>query len=194
MYINIELKQKNTDLSPITFQILLNELHDALEDCYMDLGTPYNPIGIDNFVTIGENAFSALDKKTKVSISLETDKNDDLSRIKDHKLVCCKVTNVGKKFVKEDGLLSEHWKKIFKPNKHMYAAPDGTLYISPNKNGKCVGVTKKNCEEANVSYSILISLKVKLKGEKPRRFYLLLDPLVKVSSNQGTNILNEAKA
>lgn len=186
MHINIELEQNGNSLGPITFKILLNELHNALEDCYMDLGTPYNPIGIDNFVTVGENAFSALDKKTKVSISLETDEDDDLSRIKDHKLVCCKVTNVGKKFVKEDGLLSEHWKRIFKPNKHMYAAPDGTLYISPNKDKECVGVTKKTCEETNVSYSILISLKVKLKKEKPRRFYLLLDPLVKISSGAGT--------
>lgn len=76
--------------------------------------------------------------------------------------------------------------KIFKHHKDvMCSAPDGTLYISPNKSGKCVVSTMKLEEECNVSYSILLSLKVKFKNVNPRRFYLILDPLVKVSSGKG---------
>ncbi|WP_111707754.1 hypothetical protein [Lutibacter citreus] len=187
MYINIKLEQHGTDLPSIPFKIELDELQDALENCYMQLGTPYDPIKIDNFVTVGKNAFSQIDKKTKVSISLETDQNeDDLSKIIEHKLVCCKVKNVDKTFINEESLLN-HWEKIFEYNKEfVYSAPDGTLYISPNKDGKCVISTKNTTHDYNVSYSILISMKIKLEHQKPRQFYLILDPLVKVSSTQGT--------
>ncbi len=190
MYIKIDLKQKKINLPPIKFQIVLDELENAIEDCYMDLGTPYNPIAIDNFVDIGKNAFSIIDQKTKISISLEKDTGENLSKIIDPKLVCCKVKNVGKSFINQDSLVNNHWKKIFKYKKGLvYSAPDGTLYISPKNNGKCVISTKKTktVYKDNVSYSILISLKMKTNNEMNRRFYLILDPLVKISSQGGTN-------
>ena len=94
------------------------------------------------------------------------------------------------KTVQPLGLLQlKYWEKIFKPNKLSYSAPDGTLYISPNDEGKCVVSTVKSDEERNLSYSILISLKVKLGKEnrKARVFYFILDPFVKISSGKGTN-------
>ncbi|MHA7843007.1 MAG: hypothetical protein ACX93I_06780 [Winogradskyella sp.] len=188
MYIKIKLKQDDSVIPPIKFNILLEELKNALNLCYMELGTPYNPIRIDNFVTIGKNAFSLIDRKTEISVSLSTDSNDDLSDIIDHRLVCCKVINVDKTFINEDGLLNNHWGRVFKYNdEFVYSAPDGTLYIAPNENEKCVISTRDSVHDANVSYSILLSLKVSFKNEKPRRFYLILDPFVKISSGQGTN-------
>ncbi|WP_422104450.1 hypothetical protein [Winogradskyella sp.] len=188
MHIKIKLKQDGPIIAPIKFSILLEELKDALEHCYLQLGTPYNPIEIDNFVSVGKNAFSLIDRKTKISISLKTNSDDDLSNIMDYRLVCCKVINVDKAFINENNLLHNFWRRLFKyKKKHVYSAPDGTLYIAPNKNEKCVISTRNSVHEANVSYSILIALKLKFNNEKPRRFYLILDPLVKISSNQGTN-------
>lgn len=188
MHINIELKQNGTVLPSIPFKIELKELKDALENCYMQLGTPYDPIKIDNFVTVGKNAFSLLEKKTKVSISLEIDEDeDDLSNIIDHELLCCKVKNVDKKFINQGNLLN-HWKKIFKYNKKfVHSAPDGILYISPNKEKKCVISTKNKNHESNVAYSILMAITVEFAPQEIRRFYLILDPLVKISSGDDTN-------
>ena len=194
MYINIELEQKVPSEEPPKspkFNIEIVELLDAIEKCYTQLGTPYDPIRIDNFVTVGENAFSTIDKETKVSVSLEELDADKVnsSIIIDHKLVCCKVKIVDKKFINSGHIAdSTHWGKIFEPNADlMYSAPDGTLYVSPNKEGKCVVSTIKTGEDCNVSYSILIALKIRFKDKKPRKFYLILDPLVKVSSSEGTN-------
>jgi len=191
MHIKIRLKQEGPlVLLPVKFKIQLAELMNALEHCYMELGTPYNPIRIDNFVTIGRDAFSFIDTKTRITVSLEPSEDDDLSNIIDYRLVCCKIKNVDKNFINEDNLLTNHWRRIFKYKKEfVYGAPDGTLYISPNQNEKCVISTRNTLHDTNVSYSILLSLKVKFKNEKPRRFYLILDPLVKVSSTQGTNPL-----
>ncbi|EDP70841.1 hypothetical protein FBALC1_08778 [Flavobacteriales bacterium ALC-1] len=190
MYIKIKLKQDDGPILPLPtrFTIQLEELMYALEHCYMELGTPYNPIRIDNFVTIGRDAFSFIDTKTKISISLEASEDDDLSNIIDYRLLCCKVKIVDKKFINDDNLLVNHWRRIFKYKKEfVYGAPDGTLYISPNQNEKCVISTRNRIHETNVSYSILISLKVKFENERLRRFYLILDPLVKISSSEGTN-------
>jgi hypothetical protein len=196
---NIEIELKQTELSPdnvkckkppikIPFKIALNELENAIADCYLGLGTPYDPIPIDNFVSVGENAFSLLSQKTKISICLDAEEGDDLSRILDYNLVCCKVINVGKKFINLDDDLMSNWNKIFKyKDEFVFAAPDGTLYISPNAKSKCVISTKEPVFENNVSYSILISLKMKIKDEPARKYYLILDPLVKISSSGGTN-------
>lgn len=187
MHIKVKLKQKGSKLPPIKFTILLEELKGVLQNCYMELGTPYSPIRIDNFVKLGKNAFSVIDKKTKISVSLKPDDNDDLSSIIDYRLVCCKAINVDKQFINEDSLLSNHWRKIFKYNSnYVYSAPDGSLYIAPNEKEKCVISTRSSSHENNVSYSILMALKVKFEHEKPRRFYLVLDPIVKISSSGGT--------
>lgn len=188
MHINIELKQKDGEIDQIPFKIRLKELKDAIEDCYMALGTPYDPIKIDNFVTISEeNSFSLIDKKTKILISLKADSGDNLSTIIDYSLVCCKIKNVGKAFLNHNNLLTNSWKEIFKYKKeHICNAPDGTLYVSPNKNKKCVITVKETDVENILSYSILISMNIEFEQQKTRRYYLMLDPLVKVSSGIGT--------
>uniref|UniRef100_UPI00404A24AA hypothetical protein n=1 Tax=Gelidibacter sp. TaxID=2018083 RepID=UPI00404A24AA len=191
MYIKIELNQDGLNLPSIPFKIQLKELENAIENCYTQLGTPYDPIMIDNFVTVGENAFSTIDKETKVSVSLELGSHEDnSSKIIDHKLVCCKAKIVDKKFINSGSIAdNKYWEKIFKPNELSYSAPDGTLYISPNDEGKCVVSTVKSDEDRNLSYSILISLKVELGKEDllGRVFYFILDPLVKISSGNDTN-------
>lgn len=196
MYINIEIEKKRQEgafqelsRSP-RFNIEMTELLDALENCYTQLGTPYDPIKIDNFVSVGKDAFSLIDTETKVSVSLATDSAVDYSHIiKDYKLVCCKIKIVDKHFINLGKIAdSKFWRKIFEYSEGiMCSAPDGTLYISADKDNKCVVSTMKSEKEYNVSYSILLSLKVKFKKLRPRRFYLILDPLVKISSNKDKN-------
>lgn len=194
MYINIDLEQTNKNLTTIKYEILLGKLLDAISHCYLGLGTPYDPFVIDNFVNIGGNSFSEITEQTKISISLKTTHDEKLDKIEDSKLVCCKVKNVGKIFNRNIDLPNYKWNKIFKyDKKFMYGTPDGVLYVSPD-NGVCVVSnnldSKKDTGKAyydDISYSILISLKVKNGDEKGKWYYFILDPLVKISSNGGTN-------
>jgi hypothetical protein len=106
MYISIKIEKKREEgsfqeltRSPM-FKIETAELLESLENCYTQLGTPYDPIKIDNFVTVGEDAFSLIDAETEVTVTLEPDSAEDYSNvIKDSKLVCCTVKVVDKDFV-----------------------------------------------------------------------------------------------
>lgn len=188
MYIRIDLKQSNEKLHPIKFQILLEELENAITECYLGLGTPYNPMPIDNFVLTKKKNFSEIVEQTDISVSLETEDDVKLNRINDFKLVCCKVKNVGKKFNNQDNLPNDHWRGVFSYEDGLiYSAPDGTLYISPDEKGICSISTNKDSYEEHVSYSILISLNIDLENGYSRRFYLIVDPLVKITSGGGTN-------
>ena len=188
MYIKIELKEKGTPAVLVEFPITLKDLENAVQACYLNLGTMYKPIAVDNFVTLGGNEFPTIIPNTKLSIGIKTDKGDKECRAMDPQLLCCKVKNVGKSF--NDGLTEiheNHWKNIFDcKGKHIFAAPDGTLYISPDKDNVCHIATQKKVFDAYVSYSILFSLLIEYKEGHQRRYYFLLDPLVQVSSGVGS--------
>lgn len=188
MHINIDLKQSNEQLPPVKFKFLLKELEHAITECYLGMGTPYNPMPVDNFVITKKKDFSEIKEETDISISLDTSADNNLTSINDFKLVCCKVKNVGKKFNNQNDLPNDHWKKVFTYRDGLiYSAPDGTLYISPDEHGICSISTDKNSYEEHVSYSILISLNLDLENGYSQRFYIVIDPLVKITSGGGTN-------
>ncbi|SDM42405.1 hypothetical protein [Kriegella aquimaris] len=183
MHIEIELKTNKEDSSITCFPIMLKGLEEAMNDTYLDLGTPYRPIAIDNFVNIEKNEFPEITEKTTISISLKPADDGPSFGLSNPELVCCKAKNVGKDFINQDGKLEDHWKKIFNyKKKWVQNTPDGTLYISPNKKHKCVIKTKEALKRNYISYSIMFSMLFEnSKGEK-RKYYFNLDPLVKISS------------
>lgn len=184
MYIKIDLKTIITQPELINFSISLPALEKAMDDCYLGIGTPYEPIEIDNFVTIGKFVFPTIEPKSQVSISLDLD-SDDYKY--DPQLVCCTVKNVGKVFTDKNFEIKDYWKNIFDYDKKwVQNAPDGTLYISPNTNDKCVISTKEGPLDDYVSYSIMFSMVLKDSENHYRRYYFVLDPLVKISSRGGT--------
>lgn len=189
MYIKIKLKPTKTYPKPITFPILLPALKKAMAECYLGIGTPYEPIAIDNFVKTGSYAFPVIKPSSDISISLESDTDDNKGLLKGAKLVCCMVKNVGKAFTDKNCELNGYWNKIFDYNKRwVQSSPDGTLYISPNKKKKCIVSTKDVELDDNLSYSIMFSMVMRDTTKKRRRYYFVLDPLVKISSGAGTGI------
>ncbi|WP_375324085.1 hypothetical protein [Flagellimonas sp. GZD32] len=189
MFIKIDLKPTKTYPKPITFPVVLEALEQAMADCYLGIGTPYEPIAIDNFVTIGGYVFPALEPNTRIAITLEPDITDHKNILSAPELVCCFVKNVGKSFTDKDCKLNGYWKHIFDyDDEWVQNAPDGTLYIAPNNKGECKIATRDKKLDENVSYSIMFSMVMTNAENRERRYYFVLDPLVKISSGGGTGI------
>ncbi|MDO5978361.1 hypothetical protein [Flavivirga spongiicola] len=183
MFIKIDIKtQKN---SPNKFLVNLKDLDAAVKACYLGLGTPYQPIPVDNFVDLDGNLFPGIPAKSKITIKLHSENsNDYLYKLSDPKLVCCKVKNVGRKFNDKNLVAINYWKKVFKcKSKNIFRAPEGTLFISPNREGKCIISTRKKVPNTFVEYSIMFSLIIEHKDGFKRRYYFILDPVVRISSN-----------
>ena len=182
MFIKINLTTKKNYSRK--FPINLKDLEEAVKTCYLGLGTPYQPILVDNFVSLGDSQFPAIPAKAKISIKLcPEDEGDCQYKLSDPKLVCCKVKNVDRKFNDKDRIAKKYWKKIFNcDSKLIFNAPEGTLFISPNKKGKCSISTRKKFPDTIVAYSIMFSLIIEHKDGYRRRYYFILDPLVDIRS------------
>lgn len=186
MFIKVNLTTKKN--YPRKFPINLKDLEEAVRTCYLGLGTPYQPIAVDNFISLGEDQFPDIPPKAKVSIKLCPENEEDCQyKLSDPKLVCCKVKNVDRKFNDKDRIAKGYWKKIFKcDSKHIFSAPEGTLFISPNKKGKCSISTKRKPAKTTLAYSIIFSLVIEHSDKYRRRYYFIFDPVVKVSSGRGS--------
>lgn len=178
--INLTTKKKYSRKFPVN----LKDLEEAIKTCYLGLGTPYQPIAVDNFVSLGESQFPAIPPKAKITVKLcPEDEEDCHYKLSDPKLVCCIVKNVDRKFNDKDKIAKGYWKKIFDCNsKHIFSAPEGTLFISPNKKGKCSISTKEKFTDTIVAYSIMFSLIIEHEDKYRRRYYFILDPVVKIRS------------
>ena len=183
MFIKIDLKT-TTQNYPRKFPINLKDIRAAVNDCYLGLGTPYQPILADSFVSLGDNQFPEIPAEAEITIKLHPEKKDNPQYILSNpKLVCCKVKNVGRVFNDHDLIAKDYWNSIFDcDSEHIYCAPEGTLYISPDKKDRCSITTRKKFHDSFVAYSIIFSLIIDHKDNFKRRYYFILDPVMKIRS------------
>lgn len=184
MFIQIDLISDNsTDQNKLP--ISYSELRDVIDSCYLGLGTPYAPIDADNFIVLEEDKFPVIRARTTINIRIVPSKGGDKDfDLGEPRLVCCKVTNVGRKFNEKNKLATGNWKKVFKNKQDALSiAPDGTLYVAPNKDGACIIETRKKFPDTLVAYSVIFSLKITHSDGFERRYYFVLDPVVRISSN-----------
>lgn len=188
MNINIALIQGKTTLEPVTFEIREKALIAAVKVGYLSLGTPYDPISIDNFVILGANEFPTILNDTQISISLKPSSEDKGKETGNLQLICCRVKNVGKLHNDHpNSSLENSWHEIFDynpGNKHIKTVPDGALYISPNDSGVCQISTCKKVATSFLSYSMLFCLTINYESGIVRTYYFNLDPVVEISSNR----------
>lgn len=187
MYIKIKLKEKTPSGATIYFTyfpIDIDALKSATLKTYLEPGTQYAPIRADNYISLGKNQFPSILSNTKLVVSLTTKEREDCEEDEKYtpengKLVCCMAKNVGKGFNNNKmEILDNNWSNIFEmDSENLIAAPDGTLYIAPNKKGTCIIHTQKEVPDSYLSYSILFSL---IFGE--RSYYFVLDPVVQIRS------------
>ena len=138
-------------------------------------------------MSLGDNQFPEIPAKAKITIKLCPENDDDSQyKLSDPKLVCCKLKNVGRAFNDNDIIAKDYWKTIFDcDSKYILSAPEGTLYIAPDKKSRCCITTKNKFPDTFVAYSILFSLIIVHKDGYKRRYYLILDPVVRIRSTPG---------
>lgn len=182
MYIEIKAKGNVAtvqEFTPIHFPIDLKDLETTVEECYVNLATQYQPIRIDNFVSLGEHKFPTISPSTTLCVKLVMEDGENEGKSIAAKLVCCKVKNVGKTF--NNGyteILENQWDQIFDTDcKRLITTPDGFLYVIPDEEGTCIISTLEKPGDAYIAYSILFSFVL-----KERTYYFVLDPVVRVSS------------
>lgn len=174
---------------PPQFIINIKELIEALEAGYLGLGTPYAPIQVDNFVNLENQEYASIYPNTQITAQLSY--NAPNSPLKSMQFVCCKVNNVDREHNDDlKGNPGNPWANIFKLKgksgkriRTIYPAPDGTLYVAPNKNGKCRISTCKQLPDTLLAYSMIFSATLEMdKQQGPKSYYFVLDPVIKVSS------------
>lgn len=182
MYIEVKAEGSavtEQEFNPIHFPIDLKDLEATVEECYVNLATQYQPIRIDNFVSLGKHKFPTISSNTELSVKLVTEDKDKECKSSAARLVCCKVKNVGKVF--NNGyteILDHQWDQIFDTDrKRLLATPDGFLYVIPDQEGTCAISTLDKPEDAYIAYSMLFSFVL-----KKRTYFFVLDPVVRVSS------------
>jgi hypothetical protein len=189
MQINITITERGNDknVQRASYTIKVSDLKTALKESYLGLGTPYSPIPIDNFVELGNNEFPTIYSNSKIHIWLDPNEPKPLTKDLELTLVCCKVINVGKHHIDGlDGTPDSKWNEMFVcKGKRIVNTPDGTLYVASNPKGICKIKTRKKAVDATIAYSIIFSTKTKNKSD--RSYYFTLDPVVRVSSGEGSN-------
>ncbi|MDO6472784.1 hypothetical protein [Maribacter sp. 1_MG-2023] len=180
-----------TEKSSLYLNVLGSYLEKAVK--YMDLGegTLSYPIALDKFVVNTNDAIPeviiGVDKNIDMILEYSKDEKKDYSP----RLHYCKGSDLTK-----DSESSIGWGEIFelndrssRPDAQITISPDGFLYIkSDNTYEKCTIELKSEAPifERYISYGAVLSLEMEITKEgKKKRLYFILDPLMKVSSNQG---------
>ncbi|MEH6762961.1 MAG: hypothetical protein V7655_00545 [Aequorivita antarctica] len=186
MYIKIDLI--TTQVYSQKFPILLKDIEEVVQSCYLGLGTPYQPIPVDNFISIGDNRFPDIPAEAKIDIKLHAEDEDlNTYNLTNPQLVCCTLKNIGKAFNDKDFIAKDYWDTIFDCEpKNILSAPDGTLYIAPSlEENICRIATKNDFPDTLVAYSILFSLNIEHSDGYGRKYYFILDPVVRIRSRPG---------
>ncbi len=163
--------------------LALKDLEIALNESYLGLGTPYQPIPVIDFITLTKSKLPEITASTKITIALIEDDDEDYLKV-NPKIICCKANEVGKKLNNLPEIPKDHWSEIvdFK-NKNLISAPDGTLFIAPNSKNICEVNTMPGLSDAYISYSLIFSISTSDQNGYRRAYYLILDPLLRIRSN-----------
>ncbi|MDP2688292.1 MAG: hypothetical protein Q8O62_13795 [Aequorivita sp.] len=185
MYFKIDVI--TTEIYSKEFPIILKDIEEVMESCYLGLGTSYQPIPADNFMSIGDNKFPDIPSNAKINIKLYSENEDaQIYKLTNPQLVCCTLKNIGKAFNDKDFIANDYWNIIFDCNpENILSAPDGTLYIAPVEENVCVIATKNDFPETLAAYSILFSLNIENTDGYGRKYYFILDPVVRIRSRPG---------
>lgn len=167
----------------IVFNIQVKPLLEALSNTTLAAGTITNPLPADGFIKLNQPDFTIFNPGNVIKIKFSSKNKKELKGIL-FSVVYCKVENVGKVFNEAVLTTFDFWNVIFNTDsKNIVLPPDGNLYIIPNAKNVCrIRVQNGNSDKKDItsylSYNIVFSVTFKKK-----KYYLKIDPLLKISSN-----------
>ena len=175
--------------SILKLEFLLPYLKTAVKYMNLERGSLNYPIALDSFVLNTSDAIPELRIGVDHQINLEL--NYDASEDEEYKpmLHFCKGRDLTK-----SSIMSIIWSDIFNVNDlgsdrepKISLPPDGCLYLKSDDYKTCTIDLKTESPtlERFISYSAILSLNMEIDDEQKERLYFILDPLLKVSSNQG---------
>ncbi len=166
------------------FPIAIDDLVSVIRDSYLGLGTSYDPIVVDDFVTLTRSKYPEIAEQTTISIQLVYESGNPAYADLKPQIVCCKIRNIGRAFNNDSLLPENHWSTIFQFDENrLLSAPDGILYVSPDKDNICHITTKKEMNAIYLAYSVIIAMTIPDNTGEKRRYYFILDPVVRIRSN-----------
>ncbi len=167
--------------SKISFSVQFRRLGEAIATCNLGIGNVFAPIVIDGFVTINDYDLDTFYGGETIRMEF-----DSKTVPRDFQVVCCKINNVGKEYNSGSLSVLNPWDNIFVKNEQTLYLPDGSLCIMPEKNVCEItvmeGVPSYPDKFNYISYSIIFSLNY-LENDELRKYYFIIDPLLKISSN-----------
>ena len=104
MYIKIDIAREGEAPSSIKFGVSVKAIQKTIRECFVGIGTPYEPIRIDNFVDLRGFEFPVIQADTLITISLESKKKQK----RNPRLLCCRVINVGRDFNEKGDFPENH--------------------------------------------------------------------------------------
>ncbi len=181
---HLTLGVKTDETTFYKFPIAIDQLVSVVKDSYLGLGTAYDPILIDDFVTQTRTKSPEIDQQTTLSLQLVYENEHPEYPDLQPAILCCKIRNVGRSF-NDDQLVPEmRWEDIFVfDKKRLLATPDGYLYVSPNKDNVCILTTKTVLDITYLAYSIILAMTITDMNGIKRRYYFIIDPVVRIRSN-----------
>ena len=183
----ITLHEKNKH--KISFRVQVERLIDALKSCDLGIGTLSDPIQIDGFVSTNHHELDTFYPGETIKMRFKIGKKHP-----EFQMVCCKLINIGKNFNEGGMIVLNPWDGIFeyKGQKNIITLPDSSLCVIPEGNVCSITIpdSKNDLPEKfnYISYSIIFSITLKLEEQEAlKSFFLVMDPVIKVSSNPPTS-------
>ncbi|WP_026752996.1 hypothetical protein [Sediminibacter sp. Hel_I_10] len=179
-----------TNMSSLYLEVLGIYLDKAVKHMDLGEGTLSYPIALDKFVVNTADAIPEIIIGTDKYITLTLECSNNEEKNYEPILHYCKGSDLTKA---SEQLIN--WSDIFKlankgsePDDKITISPDGFLYLKSDETNKnCTIELKSEAPwfERYIGYSAILSLSMEIAEDgRKKRLYFILDPLMKVSSNQ----------
>ena len=179
----IFIKKSQDDSTPITATVQLVSLTEAVNHFDLGLGTLSNPINADAFVNINTPEIATFYNGEEISIEVNTGGGSSVDPI----LINCGIRDLTKETDLGAILTNKVLSEVFDiEDEKVQLLSNGSISITPEDNGsQCViGIKDQAFPDTYVAYSITFSLLLKNEDGTQSRYYFIVDPLLKISSNR----------
>lgn len=182
---NILIKNASNQIN-ITATVRVEGLSVAVNKCNLSYATLSNPLIADDYVNINTPDVPTFYSGDELIINVKA--TDNGTKEVNAKLVGCSMKNVSKSFNLTPKRTQELMKDTFETTPPtIMVLPDGSITIAPSVDETTCTITIKDTieEDVYIAYTIVFSLLLEDYEHQLKRYYFIIDPVVRISSGQG---------